>query len=192
MPNTADRAEPLDAAYTAQGDTAYQEPVADWQVPDISPDIMPAGLLPPVADLPVSGRRGRRRDPLEIVAALSPGNGVQVSTYYLATNASSQLAAGGQVIEPFPIVARSGSCLWRRVWLIGSQASPLLGVLVAPATQVGMANAALLTPGDIPLDLPDSELYASTAQIPNLVQASLSGYLVVVSYSFNPAPLAGD
>lgn len=168
------------------------EPEGDWQRADISLPSVPAGEYLPLEPLDTQAAKGRRRDPLEFVSVNAYGSHTIPQTFFLQTNAAGQLAdAAGNARDPLPIVVRSGNVVARAIRLIGSQTSPILGVLLGTDPNPGMGNAALITPGDAPQIFTDGDLYISAANLPNIVSVNLSGYLVVVNYVYDPGFLQG-
>lgn len=145
---------------------------------------IPEGPFAPLVPLSPEDKRGRRKDPLTIVTVSSPGSGMIAQTYALTTNSNGALSPN----DPFPILVQSGHATWRRVRLSVPSASPLIAVLVSTNSYPAMANSALLAAGAPDIELTDGDLYVSTANIPNLSQVSLSGWLTVISYVFDPGP----
>lgn len=157
------------------------EPEGDWQRADMSAAVLPEGPIVPLTPMQPHDTRGRRRDALEFVAVASAGSTTLAQTIFLSTGSNGLLTPQ----DPWPVVVRSGNVLRRRIRLVGSQSSPLLGVLVGTDGNPGMGNACLLTPGDPDLEFTDGDLWVS-ANIPNITGANLSGYLVIQTYTFDP------
>lgn len=168
------------------------EPVADWQRDDIEPDFVPDGPVMPTVPMEELQRRGRRRDPLNMVSVDCAGTSCVCQTIVLSTNADGQLAAGGAIVDPLAVIIRSGFAVKRRARLVAPVSGTALGgVLISPDPNPGWGNSAYLGAGQYDLELADGDLYVSTAGAIGSVQASASGYLVIVSYFFDPGPLEG-
>lgn len=160
------------------------EPEGDWQRADMSAAVIPEGPFVPLVSQDPPDSRGRRRDALEFVSVGSVGTTSLVQTIYLTTGSNGLLTPQ----DPWPVMIRSGNVLRRKVRLVGAQTSPILGVLVSTDSNPGMGNSALITPGDPDIEFADGDLWVS-CNIPNIVGASLSGYLVIQSYTFDPGYL---
>jgi hypothetical protein len=168
------------------------EPQGDWLRPDLSAPEVPFGPVPPLETMSTPSRRGRRRDPLNLVSTDSAGTGYVAHTLLLTTNAAGQLVAGASstIYDPQPVDIRSGFIVKRRCRLVAPvSGTALAAVLIGNDPNPGWPNAALLGAGAYDLELTDGDLYVSTAGMIGAVQASASGYLVVVNYLYDPGPV---